>query len=75
MTGRSMTYQTTDPTTPPEDVLAALDAAALSLAALDARGARLALAMDELRPGLRITLEEGEGERRLTPTELFELLA
>jgi hypothetical protein len=70
-----MSYQPTHPTLPPDDVLASLDAAARSLAALDARGARLALAMDAQGPGLLITLDEGDGVRHLSPSELFELLA
>lgn len=78
MTGRSMRHEPTDyslPAAPPAELLAELDAAARALAELDARGARLALAMDDRSPGLRIALEERGSVRQLTPTQLFDLLA
>lgn len=62
------------PATPPPDALAELDAGAGALAALDARGARIALATNERAPVLRIALEDETGARELTPTQLFELL-
>lgn len=63
------------PASPPPEALAELDAAARALAALEARGARLTLAMDARAPVLRIALEDGAGTRDLTPTQLFDLLA
>ena len=73
-----MRHEPTDhfiPAAPPSEVLAELDAAARALDALDARGARVTLAMDDRSPELRIALEERDGVRPLTATQLFDLLA
>ena len=40
-----------------------------------ARAAQLTLGMDEQTRGLRIDLDDGDESRRLTPTQLFDLLA
>ena len=63
------------PDTPPAEVLAELDAAACALDALSARAAQLTLGMDEHTRGLRIELVEGDAPSRLSPTQLFDLLA
>ena len=72
-----MQYSTpyTIPETPPAEVLAELDAAAAALDELSARAAQLTLGMDEHTRGLRIELEDGEETLRLSPTQLFDLLA
>jgi hypothetical protein len=62
------------PPTPPAELLAELDAAALALDELSARAAELTLAMDEGEQGLRIVLREHGTSRPLAPSELFELL-
>jgi hypothetical protein len=63
------------PATPPPEALAELDAAARALEGLAARGARLSVRLDDPAGTLRVELDEGEGARALTPTELFGLLA
>jgi len=60
---------------PPAEALAELDAAARALEGLAARGVSLTLRMDERAGTLLVELDEGEGARALTPTELFALLA
>ena len=62
------------PGTPPAEALAELDAAARALDELSAREARLTLDMDEQTRGLRIQVDEGGELRRLSPTQLFDLL-
>ena len=63
------------PEAPPAEVLAELDAAAQALDALSARAAQLTLGVDEHTRGLRIELEDAGESRRLSPTQLFDLLA
>jgi len=63
------------PEHPPAELLAELDAAAHALDELSARAAQLTLGMDEHTRGLRIELEDEGGSRRLSPTQLFDLLA
>jgi hypothetical protein len=63
------------PEAPPAEVLAELDAAAVALDELSARAAQLTLGMDEHTRGLRIELRDSDESRRLTPTQLFDLLA
>ena len=63
------------PETPPAELLAELDAAAQALDELTARTAQLTLGMDEHTRGLRIELQDGDETRRLSPTQLFDLLA
>lgn len=63
------------PATPPLEALAELDAAASALDALFARAAELTLHMDDQTGSLRIELDEGRGAHRISPTELFGLLA
>lgn len=63
------------PVTPPADALAELDAAARALDELTLQAARLTLDTDEETRSLRIELHEGSGSRRLTPTQLLDLLA
>ena len=63
------------PETPPAELLAELDAAARALDELSARSAQLRLGMDEHTRTLRIELEDGGQLRRLSPTQLFDLLA
>lgn len=72
-----MKYSTpyTIPETPPAELLAELDAAAQALDELTARAAQLTLGMDEHTRGLRIELDDGDGPRRLSPTQLFSLLS
>jgi len=72
-----MKYTTpyTIPESPPAELLAELDAAAQALDELSARAAQLTLVMDDQTRGLRIELEETDGSRRLSPTQLFDLLA
>jgi hypothetical protein len=62
------------PDTAPAEVLAELDAAAQALDALTARAAQLTLAMEEQSRSVRIELVRGGTRRRLSPTQLFELL-
>ena len=62
------------PEVPPAEVLAELDAAARALE-LSARAAQLTLGMDEHTRGLRIELEDAGESRRLSPTQLFAMLA
>jgi len=63
------------PTTPPTEVLAELDAAACTLRELSARAAQLTFSVDEQTHSLRIELEEDDESRRLSPRQLFALLA
>ena len=63
------------PEAPPAEVLAELDAAARTLDALSARAAQLTLGMDDQTRGLRIELDDTGVMSRLTPTQLFDLLA
>ena len=62
------------PEVPPAELLAELDAAARALDALSARAAQLTLGMDEQTRSLRIEVEDGGQPRRLSPTQLFDLL-
>ncbi len=78
MTGRSMSHEQTNhtiPASPPPEALAELDRAAAALAALEARGARVTLGLDERSPGVRIALEQRGSVRQLTPTQLVDLLS
>ncbi len=72
-----MTFSTpyTIPETPPAEVLAELDAAALALDALTERAAQLTLVTDAHTRRLRIELHEDGASRPLSPRQLFELLA
>ena len=72
-----MNYSTpyTIPEAAPAEVLAELDAAARALDELSARAAQLTLGMDEHTRSLRIELEDAGELRRLSPTQLFDLLA
>lgn len=63
------------PDVPPAEVLAELDAAAAALDQLTARAAQLTLAMDEQSRAVRIELAQDGKRRRLSPTQLFDLLA
>jgi hypothetical protein len=63
------------PTSPPRELLAELDAAALALDRLTQRAAELTLDMDEQAGTVRIELAEGDSRERLTPTQLFSLLS
>jgi hypothetical protein len=63
------------PVTPPAELLAELDAAARALDQLSARAAQLTLGMDEHTRGLQIELDDSGDRRRLSPTQLFDLLA
>jgi hypothetical protein len=62
------------PDSPPAEVLAELDAAARTLDELSARAAQLALGLDDQTGGLRIELDDAGDVRRLTPSQLFDLL-
>lgn len=63
------------PPTPPQEVLDELDAAARALDELSSRAAELVLGVDGQSGGLRIVLSDAEGERTLSPRELFDLLS
>ena len=63
------------PDVPPAEALAELDAAAEALDALTERAAELTLAMDEQTRQVRIELVQDDSRRRLSPTQLFDLLA
>ena len=63
------------PPSPPADALAELDAAARRLDELRMRAAVLTIGMDEQTRSLRIELDEGSGPRRLTATQLLDVLA
>lgn len=65
----------TVPPSPPDEVLAELDAAARALDELSLRAVELAIGMDEQAGGLRISLTGEHRTRALTPTELFALLS
>ena len=62
------------PDEPPPDALAALDAAARVLDELSRRSAKLTIGMHEQTRAVRIELDEGDGAKPLTPTQLFTLL-
>jgi hypothetical protein len=62
------------PETPPAEVLAELDAAARALDELSDRAAEFTLRMDEQSRSLCIELDEAGDVRRLTPSQLFDLL-
>jgi hypothetical protein len=59
----------------PDELLAELDAAARSLDELYLRGGQLSLELEAQAGTLRIELEDGDGSRLLTPSQLLELLA
>jgi hypothetical protein len=63
------------PAAPPADALAELDVAARVLDELTARAVSLRIDMDEHARAPRIELDDGTAMRRLTPTQLLELLA
>jgi hypothetical protein len=63
------------PAVPPAELLAELDAAARALDELSARAAQLTLGMDDHTRGLRIDLDNGGEVQRLSPRQLFDLLA
>lgn len=63
------------PAAPPPDLLAELDAAAAALDELTARAAELRLEVDPQARTLRIELREDGDVRRLSPTQLHDLLA
>ena len=62
------------PAAPPPDLLAELDAAAAALDELAARAAELRLEMDPQARTLHIELDDCGDVRRLSPTQLFDLL-
>jgi hypothetical protein len=62
------------PSAPPDDALAELDTAAGVLEELTARGVSLTIDMGDHARTPRIELHDGFA-RRLTPTQLLELLA
>jgi hypothetical protein len=72
------TTKNPNPSAPPDfltdELLAELDAAARSLEELSLRGAELSLALDEPTGALKIQLDDEQGSRQLTPTQLFSLL-
>lgn len=63
------------PSTPPQEVLDELDAAARALDALSSRAAELVLGVDAESGGLQIVLSDDEGTRALSPRQLFALLS
>jgi hypothetical protein len=63
------------PASPPDEVLADLDAAAFALDRLSRRAAELTLEMDAQTGAVRIELADDGCSRALTPSELFELLS
>lgn len=63
------------PASPPAELLADLDAAAVALDELSRRAAELTLEMDAQTGSLRIELTDERRSRSLTPSELFELLS
>ena len=65
---------TSAPPNTADELGAALDAAARSLEELFERGSELSLDLDVQSGRLRILLDDEEGRRRLTPSQLFELL-
>ena len=62
------------PDAAPAELLAELDAAAHALDELTARAAQLTLAMDEQSRSVRVELVEDGSTRRLSLTQLFNLL-
>lgn len=62
------------PDRPPPELLAELDAAAAALDELTARADELTVAMDAQTGRIRIELVEDGDVRRLTPSQLFDLL-
>ena len=71
----SNSYPYLIPDKPPAELYAELDAATRALDKLTARAEQLTLGMDQQTRGLRIELDDGERTRRLSPTQLFDLLA
>ena len=63
------------PSSPPPEALAELDAAARTLDELTSRAIELTIDMDEQSRSPRIQLHDRMGTRRLTPTQLLDLLA
>lgn len=63
------------PLTPPPDALSELDAAARVLDDLTLRAVALTIDLDEQTRSVRIEVGDGSGLRRLTPTQLFDVLA
>jgi hypothetical protein len=63
------------PESPPAELLAELDEATRVLDAMTARAEELTLVMDRQTRGLRIEHYDGATKHRLTPTQLFSLLA
>jgi hypothetical protein len=63
------------PASPPAELLADLDAAAVALDELSRRAAELTLEMDAQTGSLRIELTDERCSQPLTPSELFELLS
>lgn len=63
------------PASPPDELLADLDAAAFALDELSRRAAELTLEMDAQTGFVRIELADDRGSCALTPSELFELLS
>jgi hypothetical protein len=63
------------PASPPAELLADLDAAALALDELSRRAAELTLEMDAQTGVVRIELTDEGRSRPLTPSQLFELLS
>jgi hypothetical protein len=73
--GMSYSHPYLIPECPPEELLAELDEATRFLDAMTARAEELTLGMDRQTRGLRIEHFDGEARHRLTPTQLFGLLA
>jgi hypothetical protein len=63
------------PASPPAELLADLDAAALALDELSRRAAELTLEMDAQTGVVRIELTDEGRSRPLTPSQLLELLS
>lgn len=63
------------PERPPAELLAELGEATRVLDELSARAAVLTLGMDRQQRSLQIELHEDEETRRLTPTQLLDLLS
>ncbi len=59
---------------PPDELLAELDAAARSLDELRSGGTELSVTVDADTGTVRIRLENDDGSRLLTPSQLFEHL-
>ena len=63
------------PERPPAELFAELDEATRVLDALTARAEELTLGMDQQTRDLRIVHDDGRTTHRLTPTQLFAMLA